>query len=61
MVFISTGGTEVAVPVDCDRGDGKNFCEAPLCTALLVHGAGGVPDQAGLVLGCGRGGSGREA
>ena len=47
----------VSVTADCSSCDGKDFCEAFLCEALLVHFSGGLPDQAGLVLGGGaRGG-----
>ncbi len=58
MVSVSTLVVAPSVTFHCCSSYVKDFSAAFLCAALLVHGAGGVPNQAGLVLGSGAGSGG---
>ena len=49
----STAVVEDSVTLHCDSCDGENIPQAFMHETVLVHGASGIPDQAGLVLGSG--------
>ena len=54
MVSVPAYGAKVVITGYCHGGYCYDIYKASMCAALLVHGACGISDKVGMVLGSGK-------